>query len=294
VNIVRGDEDEGAVMANLVTTLRNFPILRQARDSKELDPVSLLAAAAGVAAIVAALVLPAAAAGPPEDTSNQCVACHQVEQLPITLGHSMGEWKASAHAREGVACEKCHGGDPTAKDQEAAHKGVLPSSDPASKTSSRNVAATCGGCHDKQYKAYEGTRHAKEFREDTVAATCVTCHGAMATSLPSPSEITSRCIVCHDKPVEARAALSWLVGAKIQLFKTRRSLEAAKAVVPEWEADAMKRFHAMEKDYQAIMIDWHKFELQSSLHDSRDILNLAKLLDEEARLKLKMVKDDKK
>ncbi|HEY2772717.1 MAG TPA: multiheme c-type cytochrome [Candidatus Binatia bacterium] len=249
-------------------------------------------AAVPVAAMAAVLVGPYSgfAAQGTDAKANQCIACHEIEQLPITLGHSFGEWKASEHARSGVACEKCHGGDPSATQMEAAHKGILPSSDPASRTSSRNVAATCGTCHKDQFHAYEGTTHAKEFRQDTVAATCVTCHGAMATSLPSPAEITSRCIVCHDKPVEARAALSWLVAAKIQLYKTKQSLDAAQAAVPDWHADAIKRFHDMEQSYHKVTVDWHSFDLQRSLHESQDILNLAKLLDGEARLKLKMKK----
>ena len=63
---------------------------------------------------------------------NQCVACHEAERLPISLGHTFQEWHASAHARGGVGCEKCHGGDASAADAAVAHRGVLPGSDPKS------------------------------------------------------------------------------------------------------------------------------------------------------------------
>lgn len=223
-------------------------------------------------------------------SSNQCVSCHQSELLPLTLGHSMPEWRASAHARGGVSCEKCHGGDASKSDAKAAHAGVLPPSDPKSKVSPHNLAATCGSCHKKEYEAYKGTVHAKEVRDNGDAATCETCHGAMATSLPSPTEINSRCTVCHDRPVEARAALSWLAGAKIQLLRTRRALEEAKTAAPEWYADAKTRFHDMEKGYSELALKWHTFEMESTQQQSRDLLKLGKLLDEEAHLKLKMSK----
>jgi len=62
--------------------------------------------------LIVALVVPAQAAW----EGNHCVTCHEAERLPISLGHSFEEWHASAHARGGVSCEKCHGGDPTASD----------------------------------------------------------------------------------------------------------------------------------------------------------------------------------
>lgn len=223
--------------------------------------------------------------------SNQCVACHEVEDLSISLGHSMGEWRASAHARGGVGCEKCHGGDASSKDAKAAHNGVLSSSDPKSMVNIHNLSATCGSCHEEQYNAYKGTVHAKEVKHDADAATCLTCHGSMATSYPSPRELNTRCSVCHDKPVEARSALSWLSSAKTHLVKARRALDEAKTVVPDWHAGAVERFHQMEKDYDAIALQWHKFDMEASIKQSRDLLNLGKLLEEEATLKVKMARE---
>ncbi len=228
------------------------------------------------------------------EPANQCVACHQVEELSISLGHSMSEWRASPHARSGVACEKCHGGNPSAREAKAAHEGVLPSSDPASKVSPQNVAATCGSCHEEEWKSFRTTIHAKEITKEGDAATCLTCHGSMATSYPSPRELSSRCTVCHERPVEARSALSWLSAAKTQLLRTHRTLDDAKAVAPDWHEEAVKRFHDMEKILLAISLEWHTFDMEASIKHSRDLLSLGKLLDEEARLKIKMGKEKKK
>lgn len=229
----------------------------------------------------------------PAKQANECVACHDVEHLPITLGHSMSEWRASEHARSGVTCEDCHGGDASIKDVTKAHVGVLPSSDKASKVSPANLAATCGSCHEKQYDAYKTTVHAKPTKDDAETANCVTCHGSMATSYPALQEMNSRCSDCHERRVEARAALSWLVSAKKELLRARRSVDEAKSVVPEWSNDAVARFHSMEKDLEAIEIKWHQFNMEDSIHESRNLLGLAKLLGEEARLKMKIEKEKK-
>jgi nitrate/TMAO reductase-like tetraheme cytochrome c subunit len=220
--------------------------------------------------------------------SNQCVACHQVEQLPISLGHSMSEWQASSHARSGVGCEKCHGGNASIAAGQAVHEGVLPSSDPKSKVSPHNLAATCGACHEGQYEAYKDTVHAKQVASDSDAATCLTCHGSMATSYPSPRELKARCGVCHDKPVQAQAALSWLAAAKTHLLRARRAVDEARSTAPDWYPGAVARFHSMEKDLAAIELEWHKFDMEECVKQSRDLLSLGKLLEEEARLKVKL------
>jgi cytochrome c553 len=265
------------------------PVSGSRRD-RRAGVVALLAVAATFAVASGAKADPS---GKDSSESNQCVACHDVEHLPITLGHSMSEWRASEHARSGVTCEDCHGGDAAAKDATAAHVGVLPSSDKASKVSPLNLAATCGSCHEKQYTAYKTTVHAKKANEENETANCVTCHGSMATSYPSIQEMNSRCSDCHERRVEARAALSWLASAKKELMRARRSVDEAKAVAPEWSNDATTRFHAMEKDLEAIELKWHQFNMKDSIHESRDLLNLAKLLSEEAHLKMKIEKEKK-
>jgi hypothetical protein len=218
---------------------------------------------------------------------NQCVQCHETERLPISLGHSFEEWHASAHARGGVACEKCHGGDAAAKDPVVAHRGVLPASDAQSMVSPKRLAATCGGCHQPELQAYQGTVHAKQVAEDGQGATCLTCHGSMATSLPSPTELSARCAACHKKPVRAQMALVMLASSKIRLRKTHRGLETARAD-PEWHAEAMKRFHALERSYADIALKWHTFAMDAVIHESGDLLKLTKLLDEETALRASM------
>lgn len=214
---------------------------------------------------------------------NHCVECHEKEALPISLGHSFTEWKASSHAKSGVSCEKCHGGDPKKSDPAEAHKDVLPATDPKSLVSSERIAAMCGSCHEKEHKAFLSTVHAEPDDEDR--ATCMTCHGSMATSLPTPAELRTRCAVCHDKPVEAQASLAVLANAKIQLYRTARNLASVRDRDPKWHEGAITRLHELERSFGTIQLEWHTFEMKKVLHDSMNVLKLSKLLDEEARLR---------
>jgi hypothetical protein len=233
--------------------------------------------------LILMLVAPAGAAS----EANQCVQCHETERLPISLGHSFEEWRASAHGRAGIACEKCHGGDPSVADVTTAHHGVLPASDEASLVSPKHVPATCGACHSPELQAYSTTVHAKQVAKDGHGATCLTCHGSMATSLPSPTELSARCAVCHKKPVQAQMALVMLASSKIRLRRTGRGLEAAN-VDPTWHAEALQRFHALERSYADIALKWHTFAMDAVIRDSHDLLRLTKLLDDEAAVRAGM------
>jgi len=224
------------------------------------------------------------ASGAFADEDNQCVACHETEVLPISLGHSFDDWRGSAHARGGVGCEKCHGGNPEASDAEAAHRGVLPASESGSLVNPVRLPATCGGCHAKQLAAFDATVHARQLKSRQGGATCSTCHGAMATSLPSPNELSLRCAVCHTKPVEAQAALAVFASSKMRMRRAHRTIESMKTTHPEWSRDALERFHSLERMYLEIELEWHKLATRKVIQHSKDLLDLTRNLQEEAEI----------
>jgi hypothetical protein len=239
---------------------------------------------AALGSVISALLL---AAGAHAEDVDHCVECHGSENLPISLGHSFDDWRASAHGRGGVGCEKCHGGDPSASDPEVAHRGVLPAAESGSLVNPVRLPATCGSCHAKEFAAFEDTVHARELKQHGRGATCTTCHGAMATSLPSPSELSARCGACHQKPVEARAALAVLASAKLRLRQAYRIVQETRSAHPEWYQGALERFHDLEREYRQIQLEWHAFETRKVLQNSEDVLKLAKALEEEAGIVMK-------
>ena len=224
-------------------------------------------------------------AGPeaPADAESRCVACHAANLHPIPLGHAFFEWRYSAHGREGVGCEKCHGGDPAGATAELAHRGVLPAADPASRIHPTRLAQTCGACHAEEAAAYTGSVHAREVAEKGRGATCTTCHGAMATSLPSPAELEARCSTCHESHYESKAALAMLAGAKRRLARTREEIQALHEGDPAWERNALERLDELARDYAGIQREWHTFHTPKVLQRARDLAELIEPIRDEAR-----------
>ena len=218
--------------------------------------------------------------------STKCVSCHETAALPMTLGHSFADWRASPHGRANVGCEKCHGGDSRSTEADAAHKRVLPADNPDSRVSPGNLLATCGGCHTQELNWYNGTVHSKLLKEKKKGATCFACHGAMATGYPTPRELAERCSVCHAKPMEAREALVMVSTLKQQLKQTEDAVGRAGEDNPAWLPTARSRLENLHKDYHGIQLKWHAFRTREVAKDCSESLKLAHALDAEAELML--------
>jgi hypothetical protein len=139
--------------------------------------------------------VPAAAAQ--TRAGGQCVACHARLPEASGAGHGFTAWRGSRHGAAGVGCEACHGGDPTATDAAAAHRGVVRSSDTASAVYFRRIPDTCGRCHASEAGYFRSSVHFARLRSDGHGPNCVTCHGAMATSVLTPARVLGTCSACH-------------------------------------------------------------------------------------------------
>ncbi len=188
------------------------------------------------------------------------------------------------HARGGVGCEKCHGGDPSARDADAAHRGVRAATEPESLVNPTRLPDTCGTCHRQELDAFKGTVHARELAAHGKGATCFTCHGAMATGLPTSRELSERCAVCHDRPVHAQNALAMVAMTKTKLYRARRAMDQAQRANPAWYDDAIRRFHGLERDYHDIQLKWHTFDTAAVIQETRDLLKLTDSITNEAEV----------
>jgi nitrate/TMAO reductase-like tetraheme cytochrome c subunit len=164
---------------------------------------------------------------------SSCVDCHVANGGEPWAEHQR-DWDVSAHARGRVTCEKCHGGDATSFDTQVAHAALVRSSHPKSPTHRANLPATCGRCHPGPRAAFEKSRHHELLQGGSAAApTCLTCHGAVAARLPSPSELGAACDGCHGAgqpaPRAERAARAKDVLERIRA--ARAGLEAASALI---------------------------------------------------------------
>ena len=161
---------------------------------------------------------------------SHCADCHLVRP-DAPGGRHVSDWDRSAHARNGVGCDSCHGGNPTTFDPFQAHQGILHYSNPASPVARANLAGTCGRCHAGPFVAFQKSRHYELVRGgDRDAPTCTTCHDEVGAFLPSPKQIEGRCAGCHgaskvaprvESAAQARSMLEGIRDARVLLKEAK-------------------------------------------------------------------------
>ncbi|HLA24742.1 MAG TPA: cytochrome c3 family protein [bacterium] len=166
------------------------------------------------AAVLLLLALPRVAAAAPQQDS--CVGCH--ENLGDRFAKPVAGMKDDAHAKRGLSCASCHGGNPARFGMEAHDRRVgfvgVPS--PA------QVPQFCARCHSRpevmrrfnpklptdQLARFMTSVHGKRLAAgDPNVATCTSCHGvhpvraaADAAAPVFPTNVPQTCARCHVDP----------------------------------------------------------------------------------------------
>jgi len=122
-----------------------------------------------------------------EDTV--CIQCHGAQQG--RLGAPVAAWRQSIHAKNGISCHNCHGGDPTdfamAMSPERGFRG---------KPSYTEVPEFCGRCHIGVKEDYLASAHGRAL--DKGGAQCVMCHQNHRVQKASLELINEKsCTRCH-------------------------------------------------------------------------------------------------
>lgn len=156
-------------------------------------PIAMCLCGLALAATVdAAPQLPRASA------ANQCAVCHLKLVWTTSAVTHVDQWVTSRHARDGVGCEKCHGGDSRTADATAAHRGVANSSNPSSSVHATALPTTCARCHPSEVNGFERSAHRRLLAQgDQRAPTCTSCHTSMAADVPSAGTVEAQCGRCH-------------------------------------------------------------------------------------------------
>lgn len=130
--------------------------------------------------------------------TNNCVLCHSRLTEPVRVSAHFYQWLNSNHEKHRVGCEKCHGGDPMAKDKVAAHKGVFNHASAESRLHPSNINTTCRECHEQAVDAFVTSDHFQKVLKDDGAPNCTTCHQHMANSVVYwPPDTVKLCAECH-------------------------------------------------------------------------------------------------
>ncbi len=217
-------------------------------------------------------------------TDNSCVQCHF--RLPINsfIGAESHSWTVSTHQKNGVTCDKCHGGNPQAAEEMEAHQGVLPAGNPQSPVYFKNVPAMCGKCHGAQFYKFTQSVHYTMLESTGKGPECVTCHGSMVTHVLKPDNVAALCEQCHNErmgiyphiPQKAKAVL-------LLLRESKALLEAdAKLYHPAQETAMARLMRSARSSLYSATLDWHTFNLDRITRNLEQVYDSLERLASEA------------
>lgn len=204
--------------------------------------------------------------------SNNCVECHSRARAPYELTTKYAEWHMSLHRDKGIGCEKCHGGDPTAKEAAKAHAGIIASTNVKSWLHPKNLASTCGACHEGIVSSFVESKHYQNLSGAGLGPSCSTCHAHMASEvIYLPDQASKLCASCHDSanallpkrpeiPGQANETLQALKRANFVVSWADRLLEQAQTKKMD-VADAAKEMKVVRAMLTESKISWHAFNL---------------------------------
>ncbi len=154
------------------------------------------------------------------EPQSVCIKCHlETEEKELIapvedFTKKENDRYVDVHARVGLSCHHCHGGDPTNEDKaKDKSKGYI------GKPKIQDIPLLCSKCHSDieymkqfnprlptdQYQAYLTSMHGKKLKAgDTKVATCVSCHNSHGIrsvkdprSAVFPTNIPGLCAKCH-------------------------------------------------------------------------------------------------
>jgi hypothetical protein len=194
--------------------------------------------------LIAALGLPASDV---EAQTSRCADCHYANAPDVARAH-VSDWEHSAHSRNGVGCESCHGGNPSTYEGALAHRGVLPASNPASKSHRQNLPTTCGSCHTGPFVRFQKSHHFALLKSgDARVPTCTTCHDPTGWQFPSPKALETECQRCHGpQGVAPRSERAAAARALLEEVHASRELLAATRPIIDRMKDKTRQAHFRE------------------------------------------------
>lgn len=229
--------------------------------------------------------------------NNSCVNCHSKDATARDTFQRYTEWHVSTHKEKGVGCEKCHGGDPAAKDQKRAHVGVIKSSEPQSRLHLKNLPETCNACHPGVVSSFSESLHYQKLKASGMGPSCATCHAHMATTvLYTPEETAALCAHCHntvngimprrpDIPEKANEVMQSIRRANVVVLWADRLLEQGqnKEVDLSAEQQEMKIARALLAEAK---ISWHAFNLDVVGKKADEAFKMGEKVKDDLRKKL--------
>jgi len=143
---------------------------------------------------------------------NLCISCHASREMKPDFKQCTEAWQASWHAKNGISCEHCHGGDPRDAALAMSHERGFVGTPKV-----KEMPEFCGKCHIAIAANYLESGHGKALMAGKKAPNCVTCHGGCGIQKASIDIISEQlCTRCHSYE---RAKIM-----KVALFLTEKKI----------------------------------------------------------------------
>ena len=151
------------------------------------------------------------------DANNSCINCHS--QLEDELLAPTKYLQTDIHLKNGITCEKCHGGNADVQYEDDAEAAMNPRMGYIGAPAKKDIPKLCSKCHSNpayirkfnpkmptdQYQRYLTSKHGQLLQQgDEKVAVCTDCHrnhniqpANMTTSPIYPTNIPETCGKCH-------------------------------------------------------------------------------------------------
>lgn len=220
-----------------------------------------------------------------EEPESACVSCHRNIRQFAALEHSFKDWDQSTHAKSGVKCEACHGGNPSSQNKKEAHTGILRSTNKNSRMYFTKIPETCGSCHVPELNAFKKSDHYKELQGSGRGPNCVTCHGSMANQVIASEDMERTCTLCHRQPTQAYAARMALSESRAALRKLDVEIARVREAKTMDVGSQERGYRTLLDRFNGALIDWHAFNMRRVLSEAQEINKQAAASYTELKLK---------
>jgi hypothetical protein len=198
-----------------------------------------------------------------------CIQCHSA--MPGKLGEPPKLWRGSIHAENGIACNACHGGDPT-----DAANAMSPARGFLGAPKEKGIPAFCGRCHVGVLTDYLASAHGRALGAG--GPTCVTCHGNHLVLKASLELINEKsCTRCHTFE-RARVIKSAMQETETMIVAIDARINAYKAEGTDTEKlekglfAVRNRFHTLFHNVNVGMVKKESAQIQAELKKIRDVI----------------------
>jgi nitrate/TMAO reductase-like tetraheme cytochrome c subunit len=247
-------------------------------------PVPLL-----LLALAFAFVGPGRSAGGAEtEAEDACIACHRDPDFLVEnkkLYDYFQQWDGSIHGREGVSCDECHGGDPKTAQKDKAHGEGVAASDTSSGIHYRNIARTCGKCHEDILEGFQKSDHFEHVAakgEDKQGPTCVTCHGSIDAEILDVNSVEATCARCHNLETDNNPEIPEKARYVLNKFLSIHRFD--RYITTRAEPDDASEFFAdLDPKLRRLSVTWHTFDLDAIEASTAEVLDVLKAKRDEIR-----------